>query len=106
MLARPVLKGLVNLRGGRRTDALLERQISQGLYKTVSADRNVSLSGKREWRTTRQRRGLVSCAPAPRPHGAEAARNEAQDRAHGIHKIIDYIGGSKLLCVEHYYGWR
>ena len=45
---------------------------------------------------------LSNCTLASLPQGTGVARNKAQDRAHGIHNIMEYREDHKLPCVEHY----
>jgi len=69
-----------------------------------------NVPGERERRTTQQRRGLVpehliidgsfGCALASSQQGAGVIENKAQNRVHGIHKIIEYVQSQsqRKLC--------
>ena len=93
---------------GRATCRRLAWRLGAKVVKDGHSKRRMSsenVPGERERRMTRQRRVLVpehqnidrsfGCALASSQQGAEATKDKAQNRAHGIHKIIEYKSNHK-----------
>lgn len=81
-------------------DSRVKRQMSScgwsgngasGLVRSVSDTKMSSMTGNH--------RALAS---PPGPQGAVAARYKAQNRIHGIHKIVEYRTDYKLPYLERY----